>query len=167
MDTLAKGLQQSKKELGKKGGSPIGAEDAKEIETLKAQLAELQAEKEHWLTEKVYTVQKIISVEPLDYKKTKQRLRELEQENRALQNVMRYGRIASIADDIEEFQDVAKTYLRKIAKGMLYYPAGAEERRSLLGLLEYLSFLQGELRTMLIVDEEGETIVGKRRKEAK
>ena len=44
----------------------MGAEDAKEIETLKAQLAELQAEKEHWLTEKVYTVQKIISVEPLD-----------------------------------------------------------------------------------------------------
>ena len=62
---------------------------------------------------------------------------------------------------------MAKTYLRKIAKGMLYHPAGAEERRSLLGLLEYLSFLQGELRTMLIVDEEGETIVGKRRKEAK
>ena len=167
MDTLAKVCSKARKSLEKKGGSPMGAEDAKEIETLKAQLAELQAEKEHWLTEKVYTVQKIISVEPLDYKKTKQRLRELEQENHALQNVMRYGRIASIADHIEEFQDVAKTYLRKIAKGMLYHPAGAEERRSLLGLLEYLSFLQGELRTMLIVDEEGETIVGKRRKEAK
>ena len=125
--------------------------EKEEMERLKAQVSELQAEKENWLTEKVYTVQKIRREEPPDYRENKRKVRELEKRNRTLEKVMRYGRISCLNDTISEYQAMSKVYLIKIAAEMEYCPAGVDERHGLLGLLDYLSFVSKELESMLIV----------------
>jgi hypothetical protein len=123
-----------------------------EIGRLREQIAQLQAEKENWLAEKVYTVQKIKREEPPDYRETKKRLKELEKKNRALEKVMHYGRISSLNDIVTEYQAMSKVYLAKIAVELECYPLGAEERQGLLALLEYLGYVADELRSLLIVE---------------
>lgn len=124
--------------------------EQEEIDLLRARVAQLEAERDNWLDEKVYTVQKVKTVEPSDYRDNKKRLKELESKCRMLEKVMRYGNISSVNDTINEYEAISKSYLDKIVVELEYSPAGEDEYRGLKNLLEYMQSVQAELQAFLV-----------------
>lgn len=127
---------------------------ASENDILKIKIQQLEAEKENWLQEKVFAVQKIKKVEPPDYQENKKRIKFLEKKCKSLEDILRFGHISSIATLIEEYQSLSKTYLDKISVELEFYYASAEERMALLKFITYLQFIEQQLQQFLIIEGE-------------
>lgn len=127
---------------------------ATELEIIKIKIKQLEAEKEQWLQEKVYTVQEIKRIEPPDYQENKKRLKYLEKKCKSLEGILRYGHISSVVTLIDEYQSISKNHLEKIARELEFYLASAEERQALIKFIEYLQFIEQQLQQFLLVEEE-------------
>ena len=124
------------------------------IEKLEHRVKELEAERQNWLTEKVFTVERIIQKVPEDYNAMRQRVKELERENQRLEKIIQYGNISSAVDLIEEFQSSAKTFYRKLANELNYCLMNFEERKALRDFIAYLKFVERELERFVIEDKK-------------
>ncbi len=126
------------------------------IEQLQRRIAELEAEKQNWLDEKVFTVQQIVQKEPEDYPLLKQRVKELERENRKLEKIIRYGSISSVAGLIDDFEISAKKSLGKLSAELNFYFMNTEERDALKKFIAYLQFVEHELQQFLMEGDGNE-----------
>ena len=115
---------------------------ASELDILKIKIKQLEAEKESWLQEKVYTVQEIKKVEPPDYQENKIKIIQLEKKCKSLEKILHYGNISPVTNLIDEYQTMSKKYLREIAGELEYYIVSTDERQALIMFIDYIKYIE-------------------------
>lgn len=123
---------------------------------LKQQICELEKKVTSLSKETVVTLIQRQEVIPPGYYSNMKRLKQLEAENAKLHRTLEFGSISTLESLIETFKAMSKIHLEKISKEYQFYYANCEERNALKDLIEYLAYIQSDLKIFLLVDEDGE-----------
>lgn len=102
---------------------------------------------------KVIRVQEIPSAEiyaiKKRYKENVQRVEELEEKCRMLEDALKYGEVTSLSRMITEYQAMSVSYLEHISKEMQIYRYSYEERQQGMEFINYLRNVASELEGLL------------------
>ena len=102
---------------------------------------------------KVIRVQEIPSAEYMAikkrYKENVQRVEELEEKCRMLEDALKYGEITTLSRMIMEYQAMSVSYLENISKEMQIYRYSYEERQQGMEFIQYLRQVASELEGLL------------------
>jgi len=102
---------------------------------------------------KVIKVQEIPSAEfstmKKRYQENIQRVEELEEKCKMLEDALKYGEVTSLSRMILEYQSMSVGYLEHISKEMHIYRYSYEERQRGLEFIEYLRQVASELERLL------------------
>ncbi len=102
---------------------------------------------------KVIRVQEIPSAEYMAikkrYKENIQRVEELEEKCRMLEDALKYGEITTLSRMIMEYQSMSVSYLEHISKEMQIYRYSYEERQQGMEFIKYLRQVASELEGLL------------------
>ena len=102
---------------------------------------------------KVIRVQEIPSAEYMAikqrYKENVQRVEELEEKCRMLEDALKYGEITTLSRMIMEYQAMSVSYLEHISKEMQIYRYSYEERQQGIEFIKYLRQVASELEGLL------------------
>lgn len=102
---------------------------------------------------KVIRVQEIPSAEYMAikkrYKENVQRVEELEEKCRMLEDALKYGEITTLSRMIMEYQAMSVSYLEHISKEMQIYRYSYEERQQGMEFIKYLRQVASELEGLL------------------
>ena len=83
------------------------------------------------------------------YKENVQRVEELEEKCRMLEDALKYGEITTLSRMIMEYQAMSVSYLEHISKEMQIYRYSYEERQQGMEFIKYLRQVASELEGLL------------------
>jgi len=83
------------------------------------------------------------------YKENVQKVEELEEKCKMLEEALKYGEVTSLSRMIMEYQAMSVSYLEHISKEMQIYRYSYEERQRGMEFIEYLRQVAAELEGLL------------------
>ena len=83
------------------------------------------------------------------YKENIQKVEELEEKCKMLEEALKYGEVTSLSRMIMEYQAMSVSYLEHISKEMQIYRYSYEERQRGMEFIEYLRQVASELEGLL------------------
>ena len=114
---------------------------------LKKEIVKLKCENLH-LQEEKYCLEKIIEAPPPDYGE----VNTLKMRCKALEKILRYSNISPMPQIIEEYKSMSTYYLQQLMKEIEIYRINSKERRALFDFLEYLNYVEEDIKEMLLVE---------------
>ena len=112
----------------------------KEIVKLKCENLHLQEEKD--------CIAKIIEAPPPNYEEVKL----LKMRCEVLEKILRYSDISPMPQIIEEYKAMSTYYLQQLTKEIEIYRISSEERSVLMDFLEYLNYVETDIKEILLVE---------------
>lgn len=119
-----------------------------QITELKKEIVKLKCENLH-LQEEKDCIAKIIEAPPPNYEE----VNILKIRCKALEKILRYSDISPMPQIIEEYKAMSTYYLQQLMKEIEIYRISSKERKALLDFLEYLNYVETDIKEMLLLED--------------
>ena len=104
---------------------------------------------------KAKVIERIITVEPKDYKAIKEEIRYLRIRNRQYKQALKYAGISELTMLIDDFKNEATSKMKLIIQESMICDYDHEQIQELVDLLEFIKDLQEQLQYSLTVYNDG------------
>ena len=121
--------------------------DTSRIMELEKEIVKLKCENLNLQEEKNY-MEHIIEAPPPNYEEVKI----LKMRCEVLEKILRYSDISPMPQIIEEYKAMSTYYLQQLMKEIEIYRISSEERSVLMDFLEYLNYVETDIKEMLLVE---------------